>query len=187
MVIQLNVAVGGTLGFFPDNVQNQPYPKPWCNSCPDAGMANRKFWEAKDQWYPDLAWGERLAMLWVKDNIGAFGGVKDTGLLPYDIVDAFLINLLVGPEIGLHGQDVNDAVNFQYFYPRDPTASSCPVKNLLDAYADAFFAVPAFDFLVYGKYKLNGSFQEEDHKISRAFADIVGAFRSNRMAGRKRR
>ncbi|KAK7485798.1 hypothetical protein BaRGS_00022979 [Batillaria attramentaria] len=61
MVIQLNVAVGGTLGFFPDNVQNQPYPKPWCNSCPDAGMANRKFWEAKDQWYP--TWhGERCAM-----------------------------------------------------------------------------------------------------------------------------
>ncbi|KAK7485774.1 hypothetical protein BaRGS_00022955 [Batillaria attramentaria] len=233
-----------------------------------------------------------------------YPGVKDTGLLPYDIVDAFLIDVLVTPEIGLHGQDVNDAVNFQYFYPRDPTASSCPVKNLLDAYADAFFAVPAvklarhhvdvltssggftgtgsttlspsvttsysssvtpingssptpsllpspvpsqspfpfsatpktpsqsvspipsrlptsvpsetptspttylydfdwypsvtegtvyegmyhgldvpylfdlsqFDFLVYGKYKLNGSFQEEDHKISRAFADIVGAF-----------
>ncbi|XP_048253252.1 beta-1,3-glucan-binding protein-like isoform X2 [Haliotis rufescens] len=58
---QMNVAVGGTLGFFPDNVQNSPYPKPWCNTCPTAGQSNKAFWEAKDQWYPTWK-GEKAAM-----------------------------------------------------------------------------------------------------------------------------
>nr|ACO07358.1 beta-1-3 glucan recognition protein [Haliotis diversicolor supertexta] len=58
---QFNVAVGGTLGYFPDNVQNSPYPKPWCNTCPAAGQSDKTFWEAKDKWYPTWK-GEKAAM-----------------------------------------------------------------------------------------------------------------------------
>ncbi|KAI9140966.1 concanavalin A-like lectin/glucanase domain-containing protein [Paraphysoderma sedebokerense] len=43
--IILNVAVGGTNGFFPDDMPN----KPWKNT---DEMAARKFWEAKDKWFP---------------------------------------------------------------------------------------------------------------------------------------
>ena len=45
----LNVAVGGTNGFFEDGWDN----KPWSNEDPDAPRA---FWNAQDQWYP--TWGE---------------------------------------------------------------------------------------------------------------------------------
>lgn len=41
----LNVAVGGTTGWFPDGLGN----KPWTNADP---LAERKFWEAKSQWFP---------------------------------------------------------------------------------------------------------------------------------------
>ena len=41
----LNVAVGGTNGWFEDNVNG----KPWLNGSPNA---KKDFWQAKDQWYP---------------------------------------------------------------------------------------------------------------------------------------
>lgn len=41
----LNVAVGGTNGFFPDNVGG----KPWLDS---STTAMSDFWAAKDRWYP---------------------------------------------------------------------------------------------------------------------------------------
>ncbi|KAK3583603.1 hypothetical protein CHS0354_039425 [Potamilus streckersoni] len=47
--LQMNVAVGGTTGFFPDDVQNSGYQKPWTNNDPKAA---EKFWAAKDLWYP---------------------------------------------------------------------------------------------------------------------------------------
>ena len=45
----MNVAVGGTNGFFSDSLRNSPYPKPWNNKSP---TAPREFWNAKNQWYP---------------------------------------------------------------------------------------------------------------------------------------
>jgi beta-glucanase (GH16 family) len=45
----LNVAVGGTNGFFPDSWTNRPYPKPWTNP---SGTAFRDFWNARNSWYP---------------------------------------------------------------------------------------------------------------------------------------
>ncbi|OXA47082.1 beta-1,3-glucan-binding protein [Folsomia candida] len=53
--ILLNVAVGGTNGFFPDDVQP---PKPWRN---DAGNAFAEFWAARNAWHPTWA-GENAAM-----------------------------------------------------------------------------------------------------------------------------
>ncbi|XP_059491029.1 uncharacterized protein LOC132205777 [Neocloeon triangulifer] len=44
----LNVAVGGTNGFFPDGVAN-PGGKPWVNGSP---VAFRDFWENRAQWEP---------------------------------------------------------------------------------------------------------------------------------------
>ncbi|KAK3695767.1 glycoside hydrolase family 16 protein [Podospora appendiculata] len=41
----LNVAVGGTNGWFEDNVND----KPWLNGSPNA---KKDFWKAKDQWFP---------------------------------------------------------------------------------------------------------------------------------------
>ena len=41
----LNVAVGGTNGWFPDGMQN----KPWVDLSPSAKL---DFWRSKDQWYP---------------------------------------------------------------------------------------------------------------------------------------
>jgi hypothetical protein len=41
----LNVAVGGTNGWFKDGAAG----KPWVDSSP---TAKRDFWKAKDQWYP---------------------------------------------------------------------------------------------------------------------------------------
>lgn len=43
--IIINIAVGGTTGWFPDNEGN----KPWTNA---DKLAERKFWEAKSQWLP---------------------------------------------------------------------------------------------------------------------------------------
>ncbi|XP_072050510.1 beta-1,3-glucan-binding protein-like [Amphiura filiformis] len=45
----MNVAVGGTGGYFHDSITNQPYPKPWNDS---SSTAVKDFWEAKDLWYP---------------------------------------------------------------------------------------------------------------------------------------
>ena len=45
----MNVAVGGTGGYWHDSLVNQPYPKPWSDS---SSTAARDFWNAKDQWYP---------------------------------------------------------------------------------------------------------------------------------------
>ncbi|KAF6031870.1 GNBPB5 [Bugula neritina] len=45
----MNVAVGGTNGFFPDNVGNAGYNKPWSNRDTNAP---EKFWRAKNLWQP---------------------------------------------------------------------------------------------------------------------------------------
>ena len=45
----MNVAVGGTNGFFPDSVPNAGYRKPWSNQ---DGDAPRKFWEGRNLWQP---------------------------------------------------------------------------------------------------------------------------------------
>ncbi|CAH1802561.1 unnamed protein product [Owenia fusiformis] len=54
----MNVAVGGTNGFFSDDLINSPYPKPWLNTSP---TGPRDFWLAKDDWYPTWQ-GEDAAM-----------------------------------------------------------------------------------------------------------------------------
>lgn len=51
----LNVAVGGTNGFFPDNVGR----KPWVNGAKNARWA---FWEAKDRWLPSWGQGDEKGM-----------------------------------------------------------------------------------------------------------------------------
>lgn len=50
----LNVAVGGTNGWFPDGVGG----KPWVDSSTSAKL---EFWDAKDQWYP--TWEENGQMI----------------------------------------------------------------------------------------------------------------------------
>ena len=45
----MNVAVGGTNGFFPDTWTNAGYAKPWNNQSPTAFL---DFWNAKNLWYP---------------------------------------------------------------------------------------------------------------------------------------
>ncbi|XP_070574553.1 beta-1,3-glucan-binding protein-like [Ptychodera flava] len=63
--IILNVAVGGTTGYFGDDLQNYPVncPKPWSNNSPHAP---KEFWDARDCWYPtwrpDEENGELAAM-----------------------------------------------------------------------------------------------------------------------------
>ncbi|XP_013408261.1 beta-1,3-glucan-binding protein [Lingula anatina] len=54
----MNVAVGGTNGFFSDGWTNGVSPKPWRNTSP---TATRDFWQAKDAWYPTWV-GEEAAM-----------------------------------------------------------------------------------------------------------------------------
>ncbi|XP_053602963.1 beta-1,3-glucan-binding protein-like isoform X2 [Plodia interpunctella] len=46
--IIMNVAIGGTNGFFPDGVFN-PTPKPWSNTSPQAAT---DFWNAQGNWLP---------------------------------------------------------------------------------------------------------------------------------------
>ncbi|KAI0224036.1 hypothetical protein L0F63_000905, partial [Massospora cicadina] len=53
--IILNVAVGGTNGYFPEGVGN----KPWSNKSPTAA---KDFYDAKDQWYPTWPNDEGRAM-----------------------------------------------------------------------------------------------------------------------------
>lgn len=45
----MNVAVGGTNGFFPDSVSNGDGQKPWSNR--DAN-GPEKFWKGRGQWMP---------------------------------------------------------------------------------------------------------------------------------------
>lgn len=52
--IILNVAAGGTNGFFPDDVPNGT-PKPWTNS---DGAASTNFWNGRDDWLPTWEHGE---------------------------------------------------------------------------------------------------------------------------------
>ncbi|CAH1261309.1 KREMEN2 [Branchiostoma lanceolatum] len=47
----LNVATGGTNGFFMDDYVNMPHPKPWSNS-ESRSQAMASFWRARDQWLP---------------------------------------------------------------------------------------------------------------------------------------
>ncbi|KAL4720820.1 hypothetical protein ACJJTC_004584 [Scirpophaga incertulas] len=47
--IILNVAVGGTQGFFPDDNIYNPTPKPWSNISPTAAT---DFWNARHNWLP---------------------------------------------------------------------------------------------------------------------------------------
>ncbi|CAG0879122.1 unnamed protein product [Darwinula stevensoni] len=44
----VNLAVGGTNGFFPDGTTG-PYPKPWSNTSP---QAFKDFWDRRGDWYP---------------------------------------------------------------------------------------------------------------------------------------
>lgn len=46
--IIMNLATGGTNGYFPDGVQN-PHPKPWLNTSPRAAA---DFWSARGNWEP---------------------------------------------------------------------------------------------------------------------------------------
>ncbi|XP_072023402.1 beta-1,3-glucan-binding protein-like [Amphiura filiformis] len=61
--IIMNVAVGGTGGYWDDSNTNQPYPKPWVDSSP---TGPKDLWLAKDEWYPtwnpDVNNGEGAAM-----------------------------------------------------------------------------------------------------------------------------
>jgi len=61
--ILLNVAVGGTNGYFPDGWVNGNGPKPWLNTSP---TAFKDFWDARGNWYPtwqpDVNNGENAAM-----------------------------------------------------------------------------------------------------------------------------
>ncbi|XP_059468809.1 beta-1,3-glucan-binding protein-like [Neocloeon triangulifer] len=45
----LNVAVGGTSGFFPDGISN-PKPKPWSNASPNTAF--KDFWSKRADWEP---------------------------------------------------------------------------------------------------------------------------------------
>jgi len=50
----MNVAVGGTNGFFPDDVPSNP-PKPWSNTSPTAFL---DFWNGRESWLPSWENGE---------------------------------------------------------------------------------------------------------------------------------
>ncbi|KAK3879550.1 hypothetical protein Pcinc_015887 [Petrolisthes cinctipes] len=50
----LNLAVGGTNGFFPDEIPANP-PKPWSNTSPQAFL---DFWNGRDSWLPSWEQGE---------------------------------------------------------------------------------------------------------------------------------
>ena len=72
----MNVAVGGTNGFFGDNWDNARGPKPWNNQSP---TAPKDFWLQKETWYPtwnpkqnngeDAAMKVKSVKVWkLKDN-----------------------------------------------------------------------------------------------------------------------
>jgi beta-glucanase (GH16 family) len=47
-VISISLAVGGVSGYFSDDYENQPDPKPWRDSSQKAPLF---FWRGKDKWY----------------------------------------------------------------------------------------------------------------------------------------
>jgi len=55
--LKLNVAVGGTGGFFPDEAVNGNGAKPWTETSP---TAPKEFWDGRSQWLP--TWGDDTAM-----------------------------------------------------------------------------------------------------------------------------
>ena len=55
----LNVAVGGTNGWFQDGIEG----KPWVDESP---TAKRDFWNARDQWYPTWQQGDQMEIRSVK-------------------------------------------------------------------------------------------------------------------------
>ena len=62
--LQMNVAVGGVTGFFPDGAGG----KPWTNKAPDAA---NEFYAARGQWLPTWQYGTNAAALqvdWVKSQ-----------------------------------------------------------------------------------------------------------------------
>lgn len=66
----LNVAIGGKLGYFPDDVPNEGHKKPWENDSP---RATDEFWAAKDDWYPtwideDAALQVKSVKIWEKED-----------------------------------------------------------------------------------------------------------------------
>lgn len=54
----MNVAVGGTGGFFPDSAANGNGAKPWSDS---SATAPRDFWNGRSQWLPSWQ-GDATAM-----------------------------------------------------------------------------------------------------------------------------
>ena len=48
----MGISVGGVNGFFSDDYENSPYPKPWNNTDPKAAKV---FWDAREQWEPTWA------------------------------------------------------------------------------------------------------------------------------------
>ena len=54
----VNVAVGGTNGFFPDSAVNLGGDKPWKN---DASHPAEDFWAGQDVWYP--TWRQELGAM----------------------------------------------------------------------------------------------------------------------------
>ncbi|XP_055607290.1 beta-1,3-glucan-binding protein-like [Uranotaenia lowii] len=49
--IIINLAIGGTQGYFPDEKYSNPKPKPWRNWTP-VGEAMKAFWDKRDDWLP---------------------------------------------------------------------------------------------------------------------------------------
>ncbi|CAH1794725.1 unnamed protein product [Owenia fusiformis] len=56
--LSLKLAVGGTNGYFPDDVHNTPKPKPWSNTYSHNSFPQTDFWDKKGDWLPT----------WVGDN-----------------------------------------------------------------------------------------------------------------------
>ena len=59
----MNVAVGGTGGYFGSWIQHPPYPKPWND---DSELAMREFWEARNLWEP--TWGKVSTFLFLQQT-----------------------------------------------------------------------------------------------------------------------
>lgn len=52
----INVAVGGTNGYFPEGVGN----KPWGNQSP---IAMKEFWDKRNEWYPTWPMDDRRDLI----------------------------------------------------------------------------------------------------------------------------
>ncbi|KAK7089065.1 neuroligin-4, Y-linked-like [Littorina saxatilis] len=74
--------------------------------------------------------------------------VLATGRVPYQDIDGVLLDGLMLQEQGEnHDPNSKDAVNYRYFYPRDPAESSVPLRTFFDLYTDSSFAAPAVKYL----------------------------------------